>query len=980
MTDLLTIGATATQLYRQALSTVSNNIANINSEGYSRQEVTTAENSPSQMGVSYLGTGARLVGVQRAYDEFAEANIRTSQSALSSQEPMVNYTDRLLNLLGSETGGLSSAIDKFFSSATQLSTNPAEQSYRQEFLSSANFFSSRVKSVVGDLGALDTEMKREISENVQTLNQLAASLAQVNRQLGKNTKQSLQPPAMLDQRDHLMHEMSKLAKLDLTFDVAGRVDVKLAGTTDNTNIVEGNEAKTLSATFPTLPGSPSAVIFDAYGENINVGTIKGGSIGGLLNFRDDVFEPLRGDIDILVSSLVNSVNTVHAGGMNHNNEIGQDLFSLATTYKATSQNGELDASVTATQITNGAPAAGAFSASWSSADRSWLVTDKATGTVSSVKPSTSSGAVFEHAGLLIELSESPKDGRSVFIDPALRVSENLSVAITDIAQIATSGRLVVQQNINNSKLVDVSLDYGYAKSLTLSTATLDAAVRPNFLESATVKANTSEPAVRIPKGSDGFSITIHPSLSSDEAIQVFTSQRNHLAGTELDATFKTSLASSKTMEAGAAYLAEYVNKTGNAAYLNTGFTLGASAKESLLSFGLPKQKNNSETPINLIDAGDLTLNGASLGALELAGGETLSATDVATWANSISGTTKVTATARNVITIDPTKFDSTRRLSINGENIISNVAPTTTGELVSLINAKSGDTNVEASIARDGNLIIKNVGGFEGDNIVLGSPDSGETTNFLGRGNGAVVGRVYYQGDDINFGFSDYWSGNGTAQDLAKIGLATTLTSDKEVVEDLLVHVTGAGTEAKLQYRVGDINAQSELMLEQPLELKFVSATQVEIRDTTTNTLLATRTYESAKDIEYGDLRLRFSQAPSTGDVYTIKPNAGGIGDNTNILALAGLQNQRLESGEIPVQTYVTLVNNIGSVNSLSKMSAEALEVVYDDAVALGDAASGVSLDDEAANLIRFQQAYQAAAQIIKVSGQLFDTILSASR
>lgn len=980
MTDLLTIGATATQLYRQALSTVSNNIANINSEGYSRQEVTTAENSPSQMGVSYLGTGARLVGVQRAYDEFAEANIRTSQSALSSQGPMVNYTDRLLNLLGSETGGLSSAIDKFFSSATQLSTNPAEQSYRQEFLSSANFFSSRVKSVVGDLGALDTEMKREISENVQTLNQLAASLAQVNRQLGKNTKQSLQPPAMLDQRDHLMHEMSKLAKLDLTFDVAGRVDVKLAGTTDNTIIVKGNEAKTLSATFPTLPGSPSAVIFDAYGENINVGTIKGGSIGGLLSFRDDVFEPLRGDIDILVSSLVNSVNTVHAGGMNHNNEIGQDLFSLATTYKATSQNGKLDASVTATQITNGAPAAGAFSASWSSADRSWLVTDKATGAVSSVKPSTSSGAVFEHAGLLIELSESPKDGRSVFIDPALRVSENLSVAITDIAQIATSGRLVVQQSINNSKLVDVSLDYGYAKSLTLSTATLDAAVRPNFLESATVKANTSEPALRIQKGSDGFSITIHPSLSSDEAIQVFTSQRNHLAGTELDATFKTSLASSKTMEAGAAYLAEYVNKTGNAAYLDTGFTLGASAKESLLSFGLPQQKNNSETPINLIDNGHLTLNGTSLGALELAGGATLSATDVATWANSITDTTKVTATASNVITIDPTKFDSTRRLSINGENIISNVAPTTTGELVSLINAKSGDTNVEASIARDGNLIIKNVGGFEGDNIVLGSPDAGETTNFLGRGNGAVVGRVYYQGDDINFGFLDYWSGNGTAQDLAKIGLATTLTSDKEVAEDLLVHVTGAGTEAKLQYRVGDINAQSELILEQPLELKFVSATQVEIRDTTTNTLLATRTYESAKDIEYGDLRLRFSQAPSTGDVYTIKPNAGGIGDNTNILALAGIQNQRLESGEIPVQTYVTLVNNIGSVNSLSKMSAEALEVVYDDAVALGDAASGVSLDDEAANLIRFQQAYQAAAQIIKVSGELFDTILSASR
>jgi flagellar hook-associated protein 1 FlgK len=74
------------------------------------------------------------------------------------------------------------------------------------------------------------------------------------------------------------------------------------------------------------------------------------------------------------------------------------------------------------------------------------------------------------------------------------------------------------------------------------------------------------------------------------------------------------------------------------------------------------------------------------------------------------------------------------------------------------------------------------------------------------------------------------------------------------------------------------------------------------------------------------------------------------------------------------------MVNNVGNVNSLSKMSAEALEVVYNDAVALGDAASGVSLDDEAANLIRFQQSYQAAAQIIKISGDLFESILLASR
>ena len=134
---------------------------------------------------------------------------------------MIKYTDRVINLLGSENGGLSSAIDQFFSSATTLSTNPSEQTYRQEFLSSANFFAARVQSVTSDLSALETEMIGEIKAGLDELNQLGASLALVNRQLGKNTKQSLQPAAILDQRDHLMHEMAKASQARFRFRQCG---------------------------------------------------------------------------------------------------------------------------------------------------------------------------------------------------------------------------------------------------------------------------------------------------------------------------------------------------------------------------------------------------------------------------------------------------------------------------------------------------------------------------------------------------------------------------------------------------------------------------------------------------------------------------------------------------------------------------------------------------------------------------------------
>ncbi len=155
--------------------------------------------------------------------------------------------------------------------------------------------------------------------------------------------------------------------------------------------------------------------------------------------------------------------------------------------------------------------------------------------------------------------------------------------------------------------------------------------------------------------------------------------------------------------------------------------------------------------------------------------------DIATWANSASASSNVTATASNVITIDPANFDSTRRLSINGTTIISNTAPATAQELAALVNAQSASTNVEGFVDIDGSFVLRNTAGNEGANIVLRSPDSSDSSNFLGRTNSIVTGRVYYEGDAIDFGFKDYWAGEGTAQDLARLGLATTLSSDETV-------------------------------------------------------------------------------------------------------------------------------------------------------------------------------------------------------
>ena len=110
MPDLLTVGAQATQLYKTALGTVSNNIANLNSEGYSRQSVTISENAPIEIGSTFVGAGSVLTQISRAYNGFAETNLRHSSSDLNNQQPMIDYGNRIIDIFGSDTSGLKSQV------------------------------------------------------------------------------------------------------------------------------------------------------------------------------------------------------------------------------------------------------------------------------------------------------------------------------------------------------------------------------------------------------------------------------------------------------------------------------------------------------------------------------------------------------------------------------------------------------------------------------------------------------------------------------------------------------------------------------------------------------------------------------------------------------------------------------------------------------------------------------------------------------
>ena len=345
MSDLVSIASTAVNAYQRALGTVSNNIANVDSVGYSRQEVNLTENAPRAYGTSYLGTGVNVDGVRRLYDAFIENSLRNATAELGTQEPLVNYANRVVDIMGSEDVGLVSAFDEFFDAARQLSTDPSSVILRSQFLNKTELLTERFQTIHTQLGLVDQETVEATNSEVASLNTLSQQLALVNRQLGKVKLLDRQPPSLLDQRDQLLRDMSKLAKINVTEAINGSVTVSIGSSATRGQIVQNDVAKPLKAVYTgSDAGRVSLVINAGSPQAETIIGFSGGSISGLMAFRSQLLQPSYAQLDSLAQTFVSEVNAIHAEGIDLNGANGLNLLKIDPQFSLKAELGDSDVS------------------------------------------------------------------------------------------------------------------------------------------------------------------------------------------------------------------------------------------------------------------------------------------------------------------------------------------------------------------------------------------------------------------------------------------------------------------------------------------------------------------------------------------------------------------------------------------------------------------------------------------------------------
>ena len=254
-------------------------------------------------------------------------------------------------------------------------------------------------------------------------------------------------------------------------------------------------------------------------------------------------------------------------------------------------------------------------------------------------------------------------------------------------------------------------------------------------------------------------------------------------------------------------------------------------------------------------------------------------------------------------------------------------------------------------------------------NLVDGDP----TTSFFDTRIELV--RDVDNGEEIELSFLD----DGTTDDLGRLGLRTGVYIEGNIDEPLLLFSSGSSTASlTATYESNDYD-HTETLRQNPFEVQFLSENEYTIKDINTGSIIAQREFNANETIDYAGISLKLTSTPQTGDSFVIDGNQDGIGSNHNIAAVADLQKTKIIGGENGLtlsEYYDNTVTKVGDSARQASVSKEALSIVYNQAVEQRDKISGVSLDQEAADLVRFQQAYQASARIMSTANQLFDAIL----
>lgn len=902
---MFSTGLSGLNAAQNALNSTSNNISNVYTPGFNREVTVLGEKSSGSGGVQVNDT-------ERQFNHYVADQLNNARTQSSALEKYSQQIEQIDNLLADREAGLAPLMQTFFSSLEDLASAPSDPAARQGVIGTAQTLSAQFRSFDGYLQDMQSNLNSEIKDEITQVNNTTQQIAGLNREIALSRARNGEAPnSLLNQRDHMIAELNE------------RLDVRLNiqdGKTYNISLPNGQPLVTNTDAFSLRPVAsetdPQRTVIgyrDGGGNVVPLDEelITGGSLGGLMRFRQEALDKSQNQIGQLAVSLTTAFNEVHKQGIDLNGQQGQDFYSIGApqAYSGKDNSAEVGTiSFDATRV-EGVRATD-YQVRYDGSDFS--VTRHDNGEEVSAEWD---GNTLSFGGIDLTLAGSPAAGDTFNVQPVRRAAADMDVLINDLDKVAAALGPVRPMPYS-------TVDFQSQSATRLGETSTLSSVLENGIEKK--MESGLKPIAFIPVGAKNVEIYVYD-RGADDDIQLFTQDGKHLIGTPVEGVD----ADTTTWEGTEPDYTWQNNGDGKS------ITSPADVETHIFTLANGFPEGTTYSSGSLLHRQDSYSADLAEGATLSYGGMTLTYTGDGNRFDSKPNDVSTDNSFRDEsIHIDETKEPVFLLVSGNGEFDITATwdempgTPATGG--VTPDNTPIGrvQSQLEVSEVEVAPAFKQMDAKYHPPSFAIKAADDGALSLGL------------FGADSSNNLFVSPDAGSVPTSPPPE-GIYSIFKEDGTEIDNVLS--VNAGT--------GDTLAVGE---------------RLTIKDDATGETILSFTIDKLP-----------SSGTTSGVTFTGLSGSTGPGDNRNALALQNLQSEATVGESATFSgAYGAMVSDVGNRTNITQVNFEARQGLTDQLRAVQQSESGVNLDEEAANLIRYQQFYQANARVIDAASSLFDTIL----
>lgn len=436
MSGILGTALSGLMAFQRSLDTTSHNIANVNTDGYSRQRVELGTRPAQFTGAGYIGQGVNIAAVSRSYDQFITSQLTSSTSAFAETNTLSTLASQVDNIISNEATGLSPALKSFFNAVNEVANDPSSLPARQVMTSEAGALTQQFNTLSSRFENLRNQTNKQMQANVDDINSFAESIAAMNSKIitdSSRTSGGQLPNDLMDQRDALVAKIAEKISVSTITQQDGSISVFIG---QGQSLVLGVSAAKLSLAGSSTDPDHKEILMG--GQAISK-QITGGELSGALKFRDEVLDPAQQQLGLVAAGFAVEFNKLHKAGFDLNGESGTDMFSLGTPALnvPVTPNANNAGSATAAYdpLTLGQLTPSDYQLSYDGANFSLKrLSDNTVNTFPGPPPATIAGP-----GFTISAEATVAANDSFLIKPTFDAAKKMTVLITDPVKIAAAG-------------------------------------------------------------------------------------------------------------------------------------------------------------------------------------------------------------------------------------------------------------------------------------------------------------------------------------------------------------------------------------------------------------------------------------------------------------------------------------------------------------------------------------------------------------